>query len=78
MKELSGWSAAFASADGRASLTVHLLSPVGHPAGVIGDLASFRHEGYRAVRARARRPPSPPPVAAGPGCGRADPAAQYA
>ncbi|OEJ30113.1 hypothetical protein BGK67_00850 [Streptomyces subrutilus] len=49
-----GWSDAFALADGRAPLTVHLLSPAGHPAAVTGDLASFWRESYRAVRAELR------------------------
>ncbi|MFF9607795.1 ATP-dependent helicase C-terminal domain-containing protein [Streptomyces sp. NPDC014684] len=47
--ELFGWAAAPAPADGRAPLTVHLLSPAGHPAAVTGDLASFWREGYRAA-----------------------------
>ena len=54
LQELFGWAAAPALAGGRAPLTVHLLSPAGHPAAVTGDLASFWREGYRAVRAELR------------------------
>lgn len=64
LQELIGWSAAPALADGRAPLTVHLLSPAGHPAAVTGDLASFWREGHRAVRAelRGRYPRHPWPA----------------
>ncbi|MFD7642520.1 ATP-dependent helicase HrpB [Kitasatospora sp. NPDC059795] len=63
LQELFGWDAAPALADGRAPLTVHLLSPAGRPAAVTGDLAAFWHEGYRAVRAdlRGRYPRHPWP-----------------
>ncbi|MGW4384213.1 ATP-dependent helicase HrpB [Kitasatospora sp. NPDC004531] len=54
LQELFGWDAAPALADGRAPLTVHLLSPAGRPAAVTGDLAAFWREGYRAVRAELR------------------------
>ncbi|MFJ1790357.1 ATP-dependent helicase HrpB [Kitasatospora griseola] len=63
LQELFGWDAAPALADGRAPLTVHLLSPAGRPAAVTGDLAAFWREGYRAVRAdlRGRYPRHPWP-----------------
>ncbi|MFJ1752657.1 ATP-dependent helicase HrpB [Kitasatospora sp. NPDC088134] len=63
LQELFGWPAAPALADGRVPLTVHLLSPAGRPAAVTGDLATFWHEGYRAVRAdlRGRYPRHPWP-----------------
>ncbi|MDH6139604.1 ATP-dependent helicase HrpB [Kitasatospora sp. GP30] len=63
LQELFGWQAAPALAGGRAPLTVHLLSPAGRPAAVTGDLASFWHTGYRAVRAdlRGRYPRHPWP-----------------
>ncbi|MFJ5231759.1 ATP-dependent helicase HrpB [Kitasatospora sp. NPDC088391] len=63
LQELFGWPAAPALAGGLVPLTVHLLSPAGRPAAVTGDLATFWHEGYRAVRAdlRGRYPRHPWP-----------------
>ena len=63
LQELFGWTAAPALAGGRVPLTVHLLSPAGRPAAVTADLASFWHDGYRAVRAdlRGRYPRHPWP-----------------
>ena len=63
LQELFGWAAAPALADGRVPVTVHLLSPAGHPAAVTGDLASFWRDGYRSVRAdlRGRYPRHPWP-----------------
>ncbi|MFF3003010.1 ATP-dependent helicase HrpB [Kitasatospora sp. NPDC057940] len=54
LQELFGWTTAPALAAGRVPLTIHLLSPAGRPAAVTGDLASFWHNGYRAVRAELR------------------------
>ncbi|MFD4399769.1 ATP-dependent helicase HrpB [Kitasatospora sp. NPDC058478] len=54
LQELFGWTAAPALAAGRVPLTIHLLSPAGRPAAVTGDLESFWHNGYRAVRAELR------------------------
>ncbi|MER5351265.1 ATP-dependent helicase HrpB [Kitasatospora sp. NPDC002551] len=63
LQELFGWKAAPALAGGRIPLTVHLLSPAGRPAAITGDLASFWHNGYPAVRAdlRGRYPRHPWP-----------------
>ncbi|WP_149263800.1 ATP-dependent helicase HrpB [Actinomadura sp. K4S16] len=63
LQELFGWDAAPRLAGGRVPLVVHLLSPAGRPAAVTADLASFWHEGYRAVRAelRGRYPKHPWP-----------------
>ncbi|MFE2105132.1 ATP-dependent helicase HrpB [Kitasatospora sp. NPDC059463] len=63
LQELFGWKAAPALAAGRIPLTIHLLSPAGRPAAITGDLASFWHNGYPAVRAdlRGRYPRHPWP-----------------
>ncbi|MFE7492905.1 ATP-dependent helicase C-terminal domain-containing protein, partial [Kitasatospora sp. NPDC057541] len=63
LQELFGWKAAPALAGGRVPLTIHLLSPAGRPAAITGDLASFWHNGYPAVRAdlRGRYPRHPWP-----------------
>ena len=63
IQELFGWDAAPRLADGRVTLTIHLLSPAGRPAAVTSDLASFWRDGYRAVRAdlRGRYPRHPWP-----------------
>ncbi|MFF7456652.1 ATP-dependent helicase HrpB [Kitasatospora sp. NPDC008115] len=63
LQELFGWKAAPTLAAGRIPLTVHLLSPAGRPAAITGDLASFWHNGYPAVRAdlRGRYPRHPWP-----------------
>jgi len=63
IQELFGWDAAPQLADGRVTLTIHLLSPAGRPAAVTSDLASFWRDGYRAVRAdlRGRHPRHPWP-----------------
>ncbi|MBR7838688.1 ATP-dependent helicase HrpB, partial [Actinospica durhamensis] len=63
VQELFGWDAAPRLADGRVTLTIHLLSPAGRPAAVTSDLASFWRDGYRAVRAdlRGRYPRHPWP-----------------
>jgi ATP-dependent helicase HrpB len=63
IQELFGWNAAPQLADGRVTLTIHLLSPAGRPAAVTSDLASFWRDGYRAVRAdlRGRYPRHPWP-----------------
>jgi ATP-dependent helicase HrpB len=63
IQELFGWDAAPQLADGRVTLTIHLLSPAGRPAAVTSDLASFWRDGYRAVRAdlRGRYPRHPWP-----------------
>ncbi|MFF2350407.1 ATP-dependent helicase HrpB [Kitasatospora sp. NPDC058115] len=63
LQELFGWKAAPALAAGRIPLTIHLLSPAGRPAAITGDLASFWHHGYPAVRAdlRGRYPRHPWP-----------------
>ncbi|MBR7827871.1 ATP-dependent helicase HrpB [Actinospica sp. MGRD01-02] len=63
IQELFGLDAAPQLADGRVTLTIHLLSPAGRPAAVTSDLASFWREGYRAVRAdlRGRYPRHPWP-----------------
>ncbi|HEV2636382.1 MAG TPA: ATP-dependent helicase HrpB [Actinocrinis sp.] len=63
IQELFGWDTAPRLADGRVTLTIHLLSPAGRPAAVTSDLASFWREGYRAVRAdlRGRYPRHPWP-----------------
>ncbi|MFB7470985.1 ATP-dependent helicase HrpB [Kitasatospora sp. NPDC056184] len=63
LQELFGWKAAPMLAAGRIPLTIHLLSPAGRPAAITGDLASFWHNGYPAVRAdlRGRYPRHPWP-----------------
>lgn len=63
IQELFGWDAAPQLADGRVTLTIHLLSPAERPAAVTSDLASFWRDGYRAVRAdlRGRYPRHPWP-----------------
>jgi ATP-dependent helicase HrpB len=63
IQEAFGWDAAPQLADGRVTLTIHLLSPAGRPAAVTDDLASFWRDGYRAVRAdlRGRYPRHPWP-----------------
>ncbi|ACU75361.1 ATP-dependent helicase HrpB [Catenulispora acidiphila DSM 44928] len=63
IQELFGWDAAPQLADGRVTLTIHLLSPAGRPAAITSDLASFWRDGYRAVRAdlRGRYPRHPWP-----------------
>jgi ATP-dependent helicase HrpB len=63
IQELFGWDEAPQLADGRVTLTIHLLSPAGRPAAVTSDLASFWRDGYGAVRAdlRGRYPRHPWP-----------------
>ena len=63
IQELFGWDTAPKLADGRVTLTIHLLSPAGRPAAVTSDLASFWRDAYRAVRAdlRGRYPRHPWP-----------------
>ncbi|MFB6890375.1 ATP-dependent helicase HrpB [Kitasatospora sp. NPDC056327] len=63
LQELFGWRATPALAGGRTPLTIHLLSPAGRTAAITGDLASFWHNGYPAVRAdlRGRYPRHPWP-----------------
>ncbi|MGW2375122.1 ATP-dependent helicase HrpB [Kitasatospora sp. NPDC001683] len=54
LQELFGWTKTPTLAGGRVPLTIHLLSPAGRPAAVTGDLESFWHNGYHAVRAELR------------------------
>ncbi|MER7703833.1 ATP-dependent helicase HrpB [Kitasatospora sp. NPDC097605] len=63
LQELFGWKATPTLAAGKVPLTIHLLSPAGRPAAITGDLASFWHNGYPAVRAdlRGRYPRHPWP-----------------
>ncbi|MEQ9815732.1 MAG: ATP-dependent helicase HrpB [Azospirillaceae bacterium] len=63
LQELFGWQTAPAIADGRAPLTVELLSPAGRPLAVSGDLEHFWREAYPQVRKemRGRYPKHPWP-----------------
>ncbi|RZS32173.1 ATP-dependent helicase HrpB [Herbihabitans rhizosphaerae] len=54
IQEVFGWTDSPTVAGGRVPLVLHLLSPAGRPAAVTGDLKSFWHNGYPAVRAELR------------------------
>jgi len=54
IQEVFGWTAAPRVAGGRTPVVLHLLSPVGRPAAVTGDLVSFWNNGYPQVRAELR------------------------
>jgi ATP-dependent helicase HrpB len=54
LQEMFGLAATPRIADGRAALTVELLSPARRPVAVTGDLASFWKNGYIQVRSELR------------------------